>query len=191
MRGAFGAPVSSSKLELELISDMETLVVIPLLVILGAATLVDQHTHKIPNALTLGSALFGLILQGTLHGSAGLVLAAGGWLLCLGCFLPLYATGGMAAGDVKLMAAVGAFVGPVNGIAACLFTLIAGGIIGLASVLSVRSSLSAIEGEDTSLLRCARQTKIPYAGAIAAGTSFVLLVPSVIPAALRHLGDLT
>jgi prepilin peptidase CpaA len=177
--------------EIEFESNMETLVVIPLLLILSVATLIDQRTRKVPNVLSFGGALFGIILQGTINGGPGIALAAGGWLLCLACFLPLYVSGGMAAGDVKLMAAVGAFVGPVTGIAACLFTMIAGAIIGIASVILVRRSLSATRGEDLSLLRCARQARIPYAGAIAAGTSFVLLVPSVIPSALRHLGDLT
>ena len=171
-------------------SNSHILIIVPLLLILGAATLLDWREHKIPNVLTFGAALFGLILQGSLNGPAGLGLAAAGWIVCLVCFLPFYVNGGMAAGDVKLMAAVGAFIGPAAGIFACLFTLIAGGLIGLASIACVWSArqLASSSSEAGIDLRAALRTRIPYAGAIAAGTSFVLLVPGVIPASLTQLG---
>ena len=166
------------------------LITVPLLLILSIAALCDWRTHKIPNVLTFGAALFGLILQSTVNGAPGLAMAASGWVVCLVCFLPFYARGGMAAGDVKLMAAAGAFIGPVSGVVACVFTLIAGGVIGLI-YLAVRWSAGCIansNGAGTIVLRDALRTRIPYAGAIAMGTSFVLLVPSVIPPALIRFG---
>ena len=59
--------------------------------------------------------------------AAGLVL--GGLLL-----LPGYALGGMAAGDVKLMAMAGAFLGPGLAAAAVLYTCLAGGALALAAL---------------------------------------------------------
>jgi len=165
-------------------------IVIPLLTILGVATLMDFRSCKIPNVLTFGAALFGLVLQGTLNGLPGLAIAVGGWIVCLICFLPLYARGGMAAGDVKLMAAVGAFLGPIYGIAACLLTLIAGGFMGLATVafIWVSRNVASSPSVGTTTLRDSLRTRIPYAGAIAAGTGFVMLVPSVIEPALMRFG---
>ncbi len=124
-------------------------------------------------------------LQVSISGLPGLAVAAAGWLVCLLCFLPFYIKGGMAAGDVKLMAAVGAFIGPVPGVIACAFTLVAGGVIGLLTLACARGHLrpAGSSAEGGSAVREALRTRIPYAGAIAAGTSVVLLFPSLIPPA--------
>ena len=171
-------------------SSSQVLITVPLLLILAIATFSDWRERKVPNVLTFGGALFAFVLQWTLNGAGGLVVAATGWLACLACFLPFYVRGGMAAGDVKLMAAVGAFVGPVAGVVACVFSLIAGGVVALLSLALVwysrRSSPVPNDGGDA--IRDALHRKIPYAGAIAAGSSFVVLVPSVIPPALLQFG---
>ena len=171
-------------------TNTEILTAVPLLLILGVATVIDWRVQKIPNVLSFGAAVFALILQATLNGGAGVALAAGGWLLCLVCFLPFYFAAGMAAGDVKLMAAVGAFLGPALGIAACLFTMMAGGVIGLVTMFCLRRKLAASGAHDTNpgMANAVGRTRIPYAGAIAAGTSLVLLVPSVVPSALMQFG---
>jgi len=168
-----------------------SLIAIPLLLILGVATLMDWREQTIPNVLSFGAALFGLVLQGTLNGLPGVAIAAGGWVVGLVCLLPFYAKGGMAAGDVKLMAAVGAFLGPVPALAACLFTLIAGGVIAVASLACTWGlhSLAGANGAERVSLRDALRARIPYAGAIAAGTSIVLLMPSLVPTALMHFGS--
>jgi prepilin peptidase CpaA len=171
-------------------STSEFLINVPLLAILSTATLSDWRSHKIPNVLTFGAALFAFVLQWTLNGGSGLVAAGTGWLACLACFMPFYLRGGMAAGDVKLMAAVGAFIGPVAGVVACVFSLIAGGVVAVASLwiywYARRHSDVGANGE--SALGSGLQKKVPYAGAIAAGTSLVVLVPSVIPPALFQFG---
>lgn len=165
-------------------------VAVPLLVILAFATIFDWREHKIPNVLTFGSALFAFVLHATLDGAAGAFLAIAGWIGCLICFLPFYARGGMAAGDVKLMAAVGAFVGPVTGLFACLFSLVAGGVIAVLTLACVWSAarLSASPFHAQVDLRSALRRRIPYAGAIAAGTSVVLLVPAAVPPTFLNFG---
>lgn len=168
----------------------EALIAAPLMLILGIATIWDWREQKIPNVLSFGAALFGIVLQGSLHGASGALFAAGGWVVCLVCFLPFYLRGGMAAGDVKLMAAAGAFLGPMPGFFACLFTLIAGGLIAVVSLACLRFGLPLGFPADSAVgtRAAAMRIRIPYAGAIAAGTSFVLLVPSVVPSALLHFG---
>ena len=171
-------------------SSSQVLIAVPLLLILSFATLSDLREHKVPNVLTFGGALFACILQWTLNGGSGLVIAVTGWLACLACFLPFYIRGGMAAGDVKLMAAVGAFVGPVAGVVACVLSLVAGGVIALISLAIYWHAQRNLDtsGNGGSAIRAALHKKIPYAGAIAAGTSLVVLVPSVIPPALSQFG---
>jgi len=162
-------------------------VAIPLLAILLIATVFDWRERKIPNVLTFGGAIFAFALHLSLGGAAALLLAVAGWGACLACFLPFYVRGGMAAGDVKLMAAVGAFVGPLAGFFACLFSLIAGGVIALISVACIWAS-SRINRSGRFDIRAAMRTRIPYAGAIASGTSLVVLVPSIVPSALFDFG---
>jgi prepilin peptidase CpaA len=56
-------------------------------------------------------------------------MAFGGWLAGAALFFPLFALGGMGAGDVKLLAALGAWLGPVDAVWMAIFASIAGGLI--------------------------------------------------------------
>lgn len=163
-------------------NELEIITVVPLLILLAVATLIDWRTHSIPNALSLGGALFGIILQASIHGPTGLVLALSGWAVCLVCFLPFYLSGGMAAGDVKLMAGVGAFLGPIGGIAACLVALVVGALIAIISLASERYLHSTNGRSDDAVAetREGLRARIPYAGAIAAGTALSLFQPVLL-----------
>jgi prepilin peptidase CpaA len=91
----------------------------------------DLRTRRIPNVLTFGSALLAIAA----HGYTGGVWAAGwslaGWFVGVLFFLPIFALRGMGAGDVKLLAALGAWLGPGPIVWVALFSLVAGGVIGL------------------------------------------------------------
>ena len=65
-------------------------------------------------------------------------------LIGFGVFLPMYAAGGMAAGDVKLMAMAGAFLTPHDALWAAFFSLIAGGACGLLIVLVQGQALQTL-----------------------------------------------
>ena len=114
---------------------MSTLVahIIPLaltLFLIGVGT-VDWKIHRIPNYLTVTAAASGVALNGLAVGPAGLLLSIEGLAVGLGMFLPLFVGRGFGAGDVKAMAAVGAFVGPRSAFFAVLWTLVAGLVAGL------------------------------------------------------------
>lgn len=163
-------------------TEIQIVTAVPLLVLLAVATLIDWRTHSIPNALSFGGALFGLVLQSSTSGVMGLVLGLSGWAICLVCFLPFYMSRGMAAGDVKLMAAVGAFLGPIGGLAACMCTLVVGALIGLVSLGYVNYLRPAgnESGHSEPTLRQSLQERIPYAGAIAAGSAIAIVQPAVL-----------
>jgi prepilin peptidase CpaA len=95
------------------------------------AALWDLRTRRIPNVLTFGSALVAIAA----HAYTGGVTAAGwslaGWFVGVLFFLPIFALRGMGAGDVKLLAALGAWLGPGPIVWVALFSLVAGGVIGL------------------------------------------------------------
>ncbi len=72
----------------------------------------DWRSRRIPNFLTFGGALAGIVFQTAVMGWAGLFQALTGLLLGLGLLLLPYILGGMGAGDVKALAALGAWLGP-------------------------------------------------------------------------------
>jgi prepilin peptidase CpaA len=173
------------------------IIAVPVLAILAVATFSDLRARRIPNGLSLGGAALGLLINVVTFGSTGAVLAVLGWALCLGCLIPLYISGGTAAGDVKLMAMVGAFLGPVNGFIACLLTLMAGALLAslclawrnfVAPRLTPRHELAGSNGNerrDAARFNANALDKIPYAGAIAVGSVAAVLQPAWVMTLLQ------
>ncbi len=102
-----------------------------LCIILFLATLTDLARHKIPNVLSLGGVVIGFILQGWGAGFEGLISGLLGLMVGLCLFLPGYLLRAMGAGDVKLMACVGTFVGAKVCLVCAASTLIFGMILSL------------------------------------------------------------
>lgn len=88
----------------------------------------DLEGQRIPNPLVAWGALAALAAA-MLPGGMGLAPALAGLCLGLVALLPLYALRALGAGDVKLMAAVGAYVGPQALPLTLLATFIAGGLM--------------------------------------------------------------
>ncbi len=155
-----------------------------LLALTVAAVVWDLRTRRIPNVLTATGLLLALGLrafQGPGAVAAG-VLAA---LLAFALAAPLVLAGAMGAGDAKLLAAIGAFVGPAGLPVALLVTAIAGGVLALAAAAR-RGALGETLAHARDLVvppRAAREEPriprrtletpgalaVPYAVAIAAG----------------------
>ena len=76
----------------------------------------DLATRRIPNVLTFGAALAGFFVHGYIAGWSGAESSLAGWAVGVLFFFPMFALGGMGAGDVKLLAAVGAWLGPSAGL---------------------------------------------------------------------------
>jgi prepilin peptidase CpaA len=104
----------------------QILVILAPILVLAAAT--DICSQRIPNWLTFPAIITGVIYHSFTAGIQGCLLSAAGVLLGMAFFLPFYLKGGTGAGDVKLMGAVGGFLGPVGVFYAFLFSSIAGGI---------------------------------------------------------------
>ncbi len=105
---------------------VQILVILTPILVLAAAT--DICYHKIPNWLTFPAIIAGFMYHSFTAGIQGCLLSAAGVLLGMAFFLPFYIKGGTGAGDVKLMGAVGGFLGPTGVFYAFLFSSIAGGI---------------------------------------------------------------
>jgi prepilin peptidase CpaA len=161
-----------------------------LLLVVGAAVN-DLASRRIPNRLLLAGALAALALHaGAAAPGAALLTALAGGALGLALFLPLYCLRGMAAGDVKLLATVGVFVGPATIFQIAVLSMCAGGVMALAVVIAngrwraalvnVRSLLRPLWMRLLGLPLVAEPMpgpsvgNIPYGLAIAAGTLFTL-----------------
>jgi prepilin peptidase CpaA len=146
--------------------------------ILAAAVYSDLRRHRIPNRLSGLGIIAGLALQtvgGGLHGLASGLL---GVAVGLACFAPFYLLRAMGAGDVKLLAAIGAFLGPQGCFYAALASLLAGGLGAIGYVLwrGVRAfgtfaheGLGAGTAAAFSSARIARRDRLPFALPIAVG----------------------
>jgi prepilin peptidase CpaA len=118
-----------------------------LIIFLAAAVYTDLRDHRIPNMIALSAALVGVCAHLYLAGLDGAGFALGGLAVGMGLLLPFYALGGMGAGDVKLMAGIGAFLGPQQTLLAVGLTLVFGavGALGLLLIGCGRQRLSSLE----------------------------------------------
>jgi prepilin peptidase CpaA len=109
-----------------------------------AAGVWDLRTRRIPNALTFGAAAGACLLALMDGGLSGLGRSAAGLFIALVIFLPVYALGGMGAGDVKLLAALGAWLGARDASRMALYTALAGGLLGVIVTISRGYFISAL-----------------------------------------------
>jgi prepilin peptidase CpaA len=140
------------------------------------AAILDLRTQRIPNWMTFPAALLGLAANAVLGGVSGLGQSALGMLLGLGLLIVPFILGGMGAGDVKMLAAVGAFGGPAFVWRTFLMGSIAGGLISMCFIVSrsrvSRQSLQAavLTGRMPGAVVKASKQAFPYGVAILAGT---------------------
>lgn len=76
------------------------------------AVSIDLRTRRIPNWLTVSTFVIGLGYHVTTNGWSGCWLSMGGFATGFGTLLILWLMGSGGGGDVKMMGAVGAWVGP-------------------------------------------------------------------------------
>jgi prepilin peptidase CpaA len=104
----------------------------------GAACWFDVRTRRIPNRLTVPAAALGLIAATAAHGGAGIVSSAAGLFVGLLLFFPLFALRGLGAGDVKLLGALGAWLGASVVLGVAFYTTLAGGVLALGLIVKHR-----------------------------------------------------
>jgi prepilin peptidase CpaA len=95
----------------------------------GAACLIDLKSARIPNKLTFAAAGLAILFHAFAPQGQGVGAAIAGLVVGLTIFLPVFALGAMGAGDVKLMAALGAWLGWHPAIYVALYGAVAGGVL--------------------------------------------------------------
>lgn len=159
----------------------------PTLIALIIATISDLRSRRIPNWLVFPFLAAGILVSAITHGWRGLGQSVLGVLLAAFLLGILYWLGGMGMGDLKLCAAIGAWIGPGQLITALVIMGIAGGIIALMwasyggflqETLSGTSDLifglkeRGFRPHSKLVLTNPTARKMPYAPAIAIGTIF-------------------
>ncbi|MDQ3811915.1 MAG: prepilin peptidase, partial [Chloroflexota bacterium] len=154
---------------------------IVLVAVVALATVSDLRRRRIPNLVTLPAVALGFVLNGLFFGMDGARESAQGAGLGLAMLFGLFALRWMGAGDVKLMAAIGALKGPEFVFFACLWSAVFGGAIALVGLLRARrfglamahlyySGFSTNTGGSFMTVAW----RMPYAPAIALGTLLTL-----------------
>ena len=113
---------------------MQSAIVVLLTVVLVTAMCTDLRWSRIPNWLTFPAMGFALLAHAWVGGSQGALFSLAGLGAGLGLFLILYVTGSSGAGDVKLMAAVGALIGPYGALLSAMLAILVGGVYALGAM---------------------------------------------------------
>ena len=155
-----------------------------LALVLIVCAITDFRHRRIPNILTYPTILVGLSVYWYTEGWDGLLFSIGGIIFGFTLFLLPYLMGGMGAGDVKLMSAIGAVLGFKQTVLCFLFIAVCGGIMALAFMAYRRNFKATMikfflavlylgMHQDTSLLKVDKnkitQEGIPYGVAITGG----------------------
>ena len=108
----------------------------------------------------------------------GFLWSLGGAAAGLLILLPVYAIGGVGAGDVKLLAAAGSFLGPAGTLIAAVATLGAGGVLALAALGWREMRALPLAARRLSQPAPARaEIQLPYSLAIFAGAAAAVMQP--------------
>jgi len=159
---------------------MQGFVYWPTVAVLVVATFTDVRSRRIPNWLVAPFLLAGIAVSGWLHGWPGAGQSLAGAGLGLLVYGALFFMGGMGAGDVKLCAAIGAWIGPWQLLISLIFTGLAGGAMaltwalfgGFLKDLFLHTGDLAFGSKERGavVLSNPLRRKMPYAPAIAVGT---------------------
>jgi prepilin peptidase CpaA len=145
---------------------------------------IDLRTRRIPNLLTGGTAVVGVGIAALGLGPVTLPMAVAGLLVGFIVMLPGHVVGATGAGDVKLFAALGTFLGPGGALLAFFYTAIAGGALALGVAVHRRmlrdtvaraAALVSSGGSNAGEIEAIQVNRFAYAPAIAVGVLAVAL----------------
>ena len=173
-------------------SPVELAAAAALLILLIVACVSDIRARRIPNKLVATVLVLGVLVSAASDPvMPGLLTALGGVSVGLVVWLPGWLLRMMGAGDVKLFAAAGAWLGPLGALNAALFAAVAGGILAFGWMFAVRGaagtnrSLWAAVAAPRTLLSSrtdAINTRelVPYSLAITVGVGVQLARPGLL-----------
>jgi prepilin peptidase CpaA len=149
-----------------------------LVIVMGAAGWFDLRERRIPNFLTL-SALAGALVLRLFGGFESFADGLLGAAIGLGLALPFFLAGGLGGGDVKLLTAAGAFLGPTR-IWFCLLVMaLVGGVMALVAIARQRAFRRTAANLHTLMATMGSKTSTGWKGP-ESGAAVTLDTPGVI-----------
>jgi prepilin peptidase CpaA len=158
-------------------------------VVLVLAAVIDGFELKVPNWVTFPFILTGWLYSTVAFGWEGLGWSLLGTAVGLALLMPAYAIGGMGAGDVKLLAGVGAWIYGVHTLYAFSVSALVGAVLAIGMVL-IRRGWKRHSAQFWVILNEILVIKNPeQLAAIAAERKpTMLLLPYGIPIAMGTIG---
>ncbi len=169
---------------------MNCLIDIILIIVLVSCAVSDIFYKKIFNVITFPAIALGLVLNLLFNGWKGLGLSVAGLFLGLAIFLLVYLTGGIGAGDLKLMGAIGALKGISFVLLAGLYSILIGGLLALAVMIWHKTLIASLKrigrfvytlffpGLTPEFLKREQSLGVPFGLAISLGTFSALVQTS-------------
>jgi prepilin peptidase CpaA len=119
--------------------------IVILVIVLFICLFTDIKTRKILNIVTMPTVVFGVGYNVITKGIEGVLFSGTGFLFGLGLLIIPYLLGGMGAGDVKLMGAIGALMGASFVFHSFIYTALIGGLIALLLIFRARGFMFSIK----------------------------------------------
>ena len=152
------------------------------------ASIVDYRERRVPNWLNAALALSGIVAGTAYFGWAGLGTSLVGMLVGFGVLIIPWAMHGMGAGDVKLMAAIGAWFGPWLTLLSFAAGALIGGVIAVIMILVSGKASSAYVNFQTILVKCCHpQTLFSDFASVKSFGSTTSLLPYGVPLTIGSL----
>jgi prepilin peptidase CpaA len=146
----------------------------------GIAMVYDVRWRRIPNFITFPSMITGITIHTLNSGWQGFCFSLGGLVLGGGIFLIIYIFGAMGAGDVKMIAGVGALLGMPKIFSVLFLTVLAGALMAVYKILAVyisrKKSRKRIKDKISVSETNPLQQSIPYGVAIGFGTLIAMVL---------------
>ena len=146
-----------------------------LLLISFTGCIYDFKFRKIPNWLTFGGFFLAIIFNSFKFGLSGAINSLLGFLVGVLLLLIPYLMGGMGAGDVKLLGAVGAIVGFKKVVLIFFYSAVCGLFLGIIWILFTPGHLKFLLKTGQVLPTVDKKQKIPYGIAIFMGTFIYIM----------------
>ncbi len=118
------------------------------------ASWIDYSQKRVPNWLNVALILAGLLVQALYHGWGGVGVGTLGLLTGFGLLIVPWLMNGMGAGDVKLMAAMGVWLGPVLTVYAFAIGVVFGAVAAMVMILSTGRLRMACANMGVIMVKC-------------------------------------
>ncbi|RPF53960.1 A24 family peptidase [Aquisalibacillus elongatus] len=167
---------------------MEYLINSILFIVLIISFITDLKHRKIYNKVLFPALILALLLQPIFMGFDGIISSILGLLLGFGILLIPYLMGGMGAGDVKLLAVIGAIKGPAFVLTTVVYMAVIGGVIGLAFLVFRKDFFKGLYyalsnmryGMQLVFSKSAMKRTFPYGVAIVGGACLSFFLDGVV-----------